>query len=330
MTPFIVTFYSYKGGVGRSLLAANIGILSARRGKTLLWDLDIEAPGLHNISGLTPAKTVKEGFFEWMISWQESGRPSKDADFGKLVKLACQTPEQDRLFILPAYGDNKDFAGLYQSVRWDDFLVRDLDSGLALFRGILDAFGKAGFETVMLDSRTGITDIGGLLAVLLPHATVLVGNYGRQNTKGLAHVWQALQPAHEGRIAPRGALPPLTRILVASPIADELDLRAKGEEIWKEAFGLAPAELITIPLDQRLLFTEELYAATRPDTPVAKAYNDLERRIDMVRQQVIAVTIPVPIWLSAVTRRVMRKAKVSRNVLPISCACSVTLSNENS
>ncbi|NMW17686.1 MAG: hypothetical protein HKK66_01395, partial [Chlorobiaceae bacterium] len=92
MTPFIVTFYSYKGGVGRSLLAANIGILSARRGKTLLWDLDIEAPGLHNISGLTPAKTVKEGFFEWMISWQESGRPSKDADFGKLVKLACQTP----------------------------------------------------------------------------------------------------------------------------------------------------------------------------------------------------------------------------------------------
>jgi len=225
-----------------------------------------------------------------MISWQESGRPSKDADFGKLVKLACQTPEQDRLFILPAYGDNKDFAGLYQSVRWDDFLVRDLDSGLALFRGILDAFGKAGFETVMLDSRTGITDIGGLLAVLLPHATVLVGNYGRQNTKGLAHVWQALQPAHEGRIAPRGALPPLTRILVASPIADELDLRAKGEEIWKKAFGLAPAELITIPFDQRLLFTEELYAATRPDTPVAKAYNDLERRIDMVRQQVIAET----------------------------------------
>ena len=225
-----------------------------------------------------------------MISWQESGRPSKDADFGKLVKLACQTPEQDRLFILPAYGDNKDFAGLYQSVRWDDFLVRDLDSGLALFRGILDAFGKAGFETVMLDSRTGITDIGGLLAVLLSHATVLVGNYGRQNTKGLAHVWQALQPASEGRIAPRGALPPLTRILVASPIADELDLRAKGEEIWKEAFGLAPAELITIPFDQRLLFTEELYAATRPDTPVAKAYNDLERRIDMVRQQVIAET----------------------------------------
>ena len=288
MTPFIVTFYSYKGGVGRSLLAANIGVLCARRGKTLLWDLDIEAPGLHNISGLTPSKTVMKGFFEWLISWQETGRQSKEADFGKLVKLACQTPEQDRLFILPAFGDNKDFAGLFQSIRWDDFLVRDLDSGLALFRGILDAFGKAGFETVILDSRTGITDIGGLLAALLPHATVFVGNYGRQNTKGLAHVWQALHSASEGRSAPRGTMPPLTRLLVASPIADYVELRAKGEEIWKEAFGLAPAELVTIPFDSRLLFTEELYAATRPDTPVAKAYNDLERRIDTVRQQVIA------------------------------------------
>ena len=288
MTPFIVTFYSYKGGVGRSLLAANIGILSARRGKTLLWDLDIEAPGLHNIPGLTPSKPVKEGFFEWMIAWQESGKASKKADFGKLVKLACQTPEQDHLFILPAYGDNKDFAGLFQSIRWDDFLVRDLDSGLALFRGILDACGKAGFETVVLDSGAGITDIGGLLAVLLPHATVLVGNYGRQNTRGLAHVWQALQPASEGGIPARGSLPPLTRLLVASPVADEPELRAKGEEIWKEAFGLVPAELVTIPFDQRLLFTEELYAATRPDTPVAKVYNDLERRIEKVRQQVIA------------------------------------------
>ncbi|MEI6756653.1 MAG: restriction endonuclease, partial [Chlorobium sp.] len=288
MTPFIVTFYSYKGGVGRSLLAANIGVLSARRGKTLLWDLDIEAPGLHNIPGLTPAKSVRKGFFEWMISWQESGVASDKADFSKLVKLVCQTPEQDRLFILPAYGDNKDFAGLFQSIRWDDFLVRDLDSGLALFRGILDAFGKAGFETVLLDSRTGITDIGGLLAALLPHATVLVGNYGRQNTKGLAHVWQALRPASEGRIAPRGALPPLTRLLVASPIADDVDLRTRGEAIWKESFGLAPAELVTIPFDSRLLFTEELYASTRPDSPVGKAYNDLERRIDKVRQQVIA------------------------------------------
>jgi WD40 repeat protein/MinD-like ATPase involved in chromosome partitioning or flagellar assembly len=288
MTPFTVTFYSYKGGVGRSLLAANIGVLCARRGKTLLWDLDIEAPGMHNIPGLDPSRTIQEGFFEWLIKWQESKKNADEADYNKLVGLACQTPTSAQLYILPAFGAKKDFAGLYQEVQWDDFLVRDLNSGLTLFRRALDAFGDAGFETVILDSRTGITDIGGLLAALLPHVTVLVGNYGRQNTRGLAHVWQALELASEGKINTRAPLPDLTRILVASPIADNAQLRAAGESIWKEEFRIELSELVTVPFDPNLLFTEELYAAKLPESPVAESYGKLASRIEAVRQQVIA------------------------------------------
>src|ERR1700704_3642913 len=45
----VITFYSYKGGVGRSMALANIGILLAKWGKkTLLIDWDLEAPGLEN------------------------------------------------------------------------------------------------------------------------------------------------------------------------------------------------------------------------------------------------------------------------------------------
>ena len=70
MTPFSVTFYSFKGGVGRTVLAANIAALLARSGKTLLWDLDIEAPGLHRIADLASAKRNEAGFFEWLLDWQ--------------------------------------------------------------------------------------------------------------------------------------------------------------------------------------------------------------------------------------------------------------------
>src|SRR5215470_3632439 len=43
----IYTFYSYKGGVGRSMALANIGVLLALAGKrVLLVDWDLEAPGL--------------------------------------------------------------------------------------------------------------------------------------------------------------------------------------------------------------------------------------------------------------------------------------------
>ncbi|MCG8342406.1 MAG: pentapeptide repeat-containing protein, partial [Chlorobiales bacterium] len=293
MTPFTVTFYSYKGGVGRSLLAANVGVLCAKRGKTLLWDLDIEAPGMHNIPGLNPSYKIKGSFFEWLITWQDSRKSVKKANFDQLVSLACQTPTADKLFILPAYRDvkdgaKKDFASLYQEIQWDDFLVRDLERGLTLFRLALNAFGKAGFETIIIDSRTGITDIGGLLAALLPHVTVLVGNYGSQNTKGLAHVWKALEPATEGKIKPRAPLPNLTRILVTSPIADNTELRAAGEKVWKDKFGIKLSELDTIPYEENLLFTEELYAAKLPDSPLAKAYGKLEQKIEDVRLQVIA------------------------------------------
>ena len=48
----IITFYSYKGGTGRSMAVANVGYLLAEtmpqgsRG-VLMIDWDLEAPGLH-------------------------------------------------------------------------------------------------------------------------------------------------------------------------------------------------------------------------------------------------------------------------------------------
>ena len=44
----VLTFYSYKGGTGRSMALANVGWILASAGKrVLLIDWDFEAPGLH-------------------------------------------------------------------------------------------------------------------------------------------------------------------------------------------------------------------------------------------------------------------------------------------
>jgi len=53
----IITFYSYKGGTGRSMALANIACILAEqqtvaRGKgVLMIDWDLEAPGLHRYFG---------------------------------------------------------------------------------------------------------------------------------------------------------------------------------------------------------------------------------------------------------------------------------------
>ncbi len=44
---YVYTFYSYKGGVGRSMALANVAALLARWGKkVLIVDWDLEAPGI--------------------------------------------------------------------------------------------------------------------------------------------------------------------------------------------------------------------------------------------------------------------------------------------
>ena len=44
----VVTFYSYKGGTGRTMALANVAWILAANGKrVLVVDWDLESPGLH-------------------------------------------------------------------------------------------------------------------------------------------------------------------------------------------------------------------------------------------------------------------------------------------
>ena len=57
----IYTFYSYKGGVGRSMAMANVGELFSQAGlNVLLVDWDLEAPGLERFFALENEKTAAQ------------------------------------------------------------------------------------------------------------------------------------------------------------------------------------------------------------------------------------------------------------------------------
>src|ERR1700733_14506450 len=73
----IVTFYSFKGGTGRSMALANVAwILAANGMRVLIADWDLEAPGLHRFFQpvIEPAAGSQPGIvdfmrgYEWAIS----------------------------------------------------------------------------------------------------------------------------------------------------------------------------------------------------------------------------------------------------------------------
>jgi WD40 repeat protein len=288
----VATFYSFKGGVGRSLLLANVGWRLAERRRVLLWDLDVEAPGLHRIPALRPPE-VKRGFFEWLGDWKGEEALRKKGALSKreaaaLQRLVLPVPGRPNLSILPAFGDAADFARLYAEGPWRRLLVDEPSLGLALFDAVLAVLTE-GRDHLLIDSRTGITDVGGFLAALLPHATVLVGGYGHQSLQGTLHVWKALEPAVAGKLVPRdrlGSGAGLRLVHVVSPVPEDVEDSAERRRIWGEVFG--SVKPIEVPFDQRLLWSERLLVEEDAEGATGKAYGQVAARLASLREELLA------------------------------------------
>ena len=102
-TNMIISFYSYKGGVGRSQLCANVAsYLCHKRGKkVLLWDWDFEAPGLHYFFGLDNKEIVSPGTIEMLDAYCDMMRTSKTEitesdikflDLDSIINLTISNP----------------------------------------------------------------------------------------------------------------------------------------------------------------------------------------------------------------------------------------------
>lgn len=255
MRPAVICFYSYKGGVGRTTLACNMAAAFACKSKTLLWDLDVEAPGLHYIDSLRPSSgQVKRGFFDWLRAWQDNRlREPGEQDLQDYADLAYETALKG-LSVLPAHADDADVAGLYFEIDWGYLLKGDPPPARALLSRLIDHLGSLGYRQILIDSRTGLTDLGALLAGVLPDATVLIGGFGTQSLRGLGRIHRALAHLPPGLRESRGELKLFT---VASPIPqDNAGKLATGREVWRKAFGQDLSSRHEIRYEQSLQFSE--------------------------------------------------------------------------
>jgi MinD-like ATPase involved in chromosome partitioning or flagellar assembly len=72
MKPLWVSFYSYKGGVGRSMALANLATLLARKGRRVLMiDFDLEAPGLDSFHEFG-VEGKQQGVVEYAYEFQKT------------------------------------------------------------------------------------------------------------------------------------------------------------------------------------------------------------------------------------------------------------------
>src|SRR5216110_2504411 len=66
----VITFYSYKGGTGRSMALANIACYLARTAKVLAVDWDLDSPGLSQyFRPILSTQESRPGVLEFFEDW---------------------------------------------------------------------------------------------------------------------------------------------------------------------------------------------------------------------------------------------------------------------
>lgn len=210
----VITFYSYKGGMGRTttMISYAMSLASApdphKRKRIAIIDCDLEAPGYLNFFNLSKHKGLssgkKNGLVEFMCDAQFTSKPENLNIDDYMVNIGVVDNDDtfaqknlDNIWLIPAGNLNESFCE-------DESSQNDRESyleGLAkinlsnvqtvvrhfkiLFKKIEEAIDP---DLILIDSRTGFNDVFGTSALLLSQSVVGFFGFSRQTQPGLMNL----------------------------------------------------------------------------------------------------------------------------------------------
>lgn len=207
----IVTFYSYKGGTGRSMMLANVAWILASNGQRVLTvDWDLEAPGLHRYfrpflfdEDLLGSDGVIDFVSEFTSAARRAPGEAHDEDwfdpYADLAQYAVPLDwdfEGGRLDHVGAGRQGASYSLRVSSFDWAEFYD---DFGGGAFLSRTREHLKKRYDYVLIDSRTGLADTSGICTVQMPDALVVCFTLNNQSVDGAAEVADSVRrQRHEG------------------------------------------------------------------------------------------------------------------------------------
>lgn len=203
---FIVSFYSFKGGVGRTVALLNSAWHLASRGsRVALLDLDLEAPGLqsarlrrdprHSRTGWSPPVPQK-GLCDLVVQFAASNA-IEDWPDGYLTE---GLGPDGRMALIAARGEGQglsigDYEGFVQTFSWARFYLEM--NGRGFMEGLVKALADRGYDYLFIDARTGLTDVAGITLLHLPDLVVLITNLSDQSVQGIKTQLEAVHAVNK-------------------------------------------------------------------------------------------------------------------------------------
>jgi predicted acylesterase/phospholipase RssA/cellulose biosynthesis protein BcsQ len=288
----IFTFYSFKGGVGRSMALANVAeAFYLAKLRVVMIDWDLEAPGLESYFFRSPggipdpallSARSSPGMLDFMYQHQQGGEDrwlsepaaAEDEEEEPLSPLRAQLRElrlkkrgsanpvlglRDLLFpihapapdhptgpglwLIPAGRRGPDgfseYARRVQQFDWSRFWEEHGGKQFfdSLSRNLLEFA-----DVVLIDSRTGVTEMGGVCARIMADAVVAMAAPNFQNLDGVARIVRSFDDRELEKLRDGRKLPVL---VVPSRVDEGKEIERFGE--YKKLFETVIEQKMAIP-----------------------------------------------------------------------------------
>lgn len=196
--PRVVTFYSFKGGMGRTTAAAATALALASRGyKILMIDADIEAPGLATF--FFEEETIEQGIIDYFLE-AENTKDNEEIDMSSMIlqvtdpMLMNGLSENGQIFVIPAGKVDSDYLQKLARIDFQDtkpgqmkkVIIRLLEEAIANIARVCS------IDYIFFDSRAGFHDMGGIVTTQIPHGVVLLCKDSKQSWQGTKEVLRSI------------------------------------------------------------------------------------------------------------------------------------------
>ena len=274
---YVTTFYSFKGGVGRTMALVNAAVELANTGRrVLVVDFDLEAPGLDTFDILHSENQVP-GIVDFVSEYIASGQAPEVAHF--ISKSPSIGDKGGGLWIMPSGAHNKSYATNFSQIDWA--ALYEQHDGYLLFEDLKEQWKQAiKPDYVLIDSRTGHTDTGGICTRQLPDAVAILFFPNEQNLRGLTKVVQDIRAEADG---PRKKEIELHFVMSNVPDLDDEDriLESKIKE-FQNQLGFKREPMIVHRYNSLALLNQVVFTKDRPRSRLSQEYRDVVQEIVML------------------------------------------------
>jgi len=273
---YVITFYSFKGGVGRTMALVNVAAQLAKMGrKVLLVDFDLEAPGLETFDHLRPPKP-HPGLVEYVTEYRSTWRAPDVRDY--IYSAGSVGKKGGQLWVMPAGRRDATYQSALAKIDWIR-LYRD-EAGFLLLEDT-----KAQWEQeykpdyVLIDSRTGHTDVEGICTRQLPNAVVVLFFPNEQNLVGLQDVCRRIRSEQTSGLEKYIRL---HYVMSNVPDLDDEDRILRNiRERFQEELGYQEEDVIIHHYPSLRLLRQAIFVLDQPGSRLTKEYRHLVRSLMM-------------------------------------------------